>query len=206
MTGRTPSAWWRAGSGNTSMSRPASGQADGRKPEGVHEPAPLLSRRLIITCLIAYGVDTFVTGIPGFGLLYCTAFVFIGTFSSVNNLLQSRRSIAAQRAIHTIVYAVVATAIMGTFLLDHWAGRSTAGTIASAARAYKVDHGSYPHDLDALIPRYLYTIPRPSFRLLYTDYDYWYFDDSDPMLIWLTAPPFGHAILHIETGKYYDTD
>jgi hypothetical protein len=47
-------------------------------------------------------------------------------------------------------------------------GRERAGSLVIALERYKAVEGSYPYDLDVLVPAYLVKIPRPAWRYRYS--------------------------------------
>lgn len=72
---------------------------------------------------------------------------------------------------------------------------ANAERIVMACEEFHAVNGYYPKALDELVPRYLPAIPRAKHCLIWGEFLYWHFGQTDDpehfLLVWVKIPPFG---------------
>lgn len=154
---------------------------------------------------ILYTVDALVLGQGGLIVLATMCGMIVGLVrigSAVGRRSARDAGIAAMTLVLWIGFAV------GTFASvygqTHLA-KSRAERVIAACEAYRTAHGVYPENLQQLVPGYLPEIPRARIALTFDRFDYITMvgrDGAQPILMYTTVPPFGHASYTFETKRW----
>lgn len=105
------------------------------------------------------------------------------------------------RAAKLLVYLMMAIAIGTTIRIDLNQAKRHAETLIVALKQYQARHGSYPEQLEQLVPEFLPTIPQARFCLTANTFFYRAADNSHT-LSYMVMPPFGWESHNLETGRW----
>ena len=79
-------------------------------------------------------------------------------------------------------------------------GEANAPKIIAACEGFHAANGEFPKSLDELVPRYMPSVPRAKYCLLFGEFVY--FNYGKPMLVWYVVPPFSRGIYDFETRRW----
>jgi len=77
---------------------------------------------------------------------------------------------------------------------------TNAARIVAACEEFQAAHGRFPDSLEQLLPRYLPSIPRARYSLLFGEFVY--VNLGKPMLVWYIVPPFGRKVYDFEIRRW----
>jgi hypothetical protein len=101
-----------------------------------------------------------------------------------------------------IVIPVLAlTIVAGNAALQSKIANANAERIIAACEQFRAATGKYPDQLDELVPKYLNSIPRARYALMFSDFRYRNLDGNH-QLLWDERPPFGRRIYDLEHRKW----
>jgi hypothetical protein len=78
---------------------------------------------------------------------------------------------------------------------------ANAERIIAACEQFRAATGKYPDQLEELVPKYLSSIPRAKYNLMFSNFRYWNLDGNH-QLLWDENPPFGIRIYDLELRKW----
>ncbi len=131
------------------------------------EQSPVLRKRDVIPPLLGAALLLLTDGyllLPGIGLLLASLMVLASLFALLGKQFRGRGG----RAKAGFKLAVYALCLAGIYLLHavHRAdAKINAMPIIAAADQYRLAEGHYPQNLDQLVPGYLPSLPRATWRL-----------------------------------------
>jgi tetratricopeptide (TPR) repeat protein len=79
-------------------------------------------------------------------------------------------------------------------------GKANAPRIIAACEEFHSANGKYPKTLDELVPRYMGSIPRAKYCLMFGDFVYMNY--GRPMLVWYVVPPYGRKVYDFEEQRW----
>lgn len=79
-------------------------------------------------------------------------------------------------------------------------GKANAPRIIAACEEFHAANGKFPKTLDELVPRYMPSIPRAKYCLVWGDF--LYMNYGHPMLVWYVVPPHGRKIYDFEDRRW----
>ncbi|MFZ5832084.1 MAG: hypothetical protein ACOY3P_18525 [Planctomycetota bacterium] len=79
---------------------------------------------------------------------------------------------------------------------------TNASRVVAACEAFHAANGSYPQNLDELVPTYLPEIPRAKYCLVFGEFRYYSFGSDSPILVWFAVPPYGRKIYNFEERRW----
>jgi hypothetical protein len=97
--------------------------------------------------------------------------------------------------------ALTLTVVMANDSLQSQIAQANAPKIIAACEEFHAANGRFPKTLDELVPRYLPSVPRAKYCLIYGDFSYWYLD-SHPILEWCVIPPYGRRIYDFDRRQW----
>lgn len=107
------------------------------------------------------------------------------------------------RAARTLLYLLMAVAILVTIRIDLSNTREKADGIIAALKAYQAKTGQYPDELTQLVPGYLPAIPKARFSLTMNEFRYFVSKGKDSHnLSYIAMPPFGFSYYNLEKGEW----
>jgi hypothetical protein len=71
--------------------------------------------------------------------------------------------------------------------------------IIAACEAFHAANGTYPKTLGELVPRYMASVPRAKYCLIFGEFVYF---PEQPMLMWYAIPPYGREIYNFEERRW----
>lgn len=101
-----------------------------------------------------------------------------------------------------IVIPVLTLAIIvGNAAIQSKIANANAERIIVACEQFLAATGEYPDQLDELVPKYLSSIPRAKYALMFSDFRYRNLDGKH-QLMWDEKPPFGRRIYDFEHREW----
>jgi len=77
---------------------------------------------------------------------------------------------------------------------------TNAPRVVAACEEFHAANGKFPKTLDELVPRYMPSVPRAKYCLIYGKFVY--FNYGKPMLLWHVVPPYGRRIYDFEKQQW----
>jgi hypothetical protein len=103
----------------------------------------------------------------------------------------------ARAAVPVITLGIV----LGNAALQSRMAHANAERIIDAATRYRAAHGTYPRSVDALVPRFLDSVPRAKYALAFATFKYSEFK-GEHTLMWVSVPPFGRPYYNFEKARW----
>ena len=150
-----------------------------------------------------YFLDAIWLGQGGIALLALASLVIF--FIPATLLAWHRKNLFVRklRAARTLLYLLMAAAILITVRIDMSGAREKGDTLVAALQAYQAKTGQYPDKLGQLVPDYLPAIPKARFSLSMNEYRYFVSNDKDShTLSYIAMPPFGFTYYNLEKGQW----
>lgn len=91
--------------------------------------------------------------------------------------------------------------IFGNASLQSRMARVKAERIIDACTQYRTVNGVYPKTMEALVPKYLDSIPRAKYALVLGEFSYSE-SDGQHSLMWVSTPPFGRPYYNFEQARW----
>ena len=155
------------------------------------------ARASLIGAMLLVVVDAVLGGSYLFSILACPIWFLV---SVIKNLIELPGwSIALFRI---AVPALTLGSVLGITAIQSKIADTNAKRIINACEEFHDANGRYPHTLDELVPRYLGSIPRAKYCLMFGDFWYFNYPGSSCMLMWVKVPPFGRNIYHFEDRRW----
>ena len=105
-------------------------------------------------------------------------------------------------ALARVTIPVIALGIaLGNAALQSRIAQANAERIIDAALQYRAAHGAYPRSVDALVPRFLDSVPRAKYALAFANFKYYEFK-GEHTLMWVSVPPFGRPYYNFEKARW----
>ena len=150
-------------------------------------------RGSVITALCLLVLDVFVLGQGAIAILTLVAVVF--WFIPKTLFAWKRKNMLVTWALKTIMYSVMAAAILTANATHNHLAKTRAEHLIVAVNEYKAQYQRYPHTLDELVPKSLTEIPKAKYTLLFNNFVYTN-REGHATLMYFDFPPFGRP--------YYD--
>jgi hypothetical protein len=163
-------------------------------------------RGTLICAMVVAALDLGFTGSYMFAALVCPTWFVAAVIRTV--LRRPSGGVAAARILIPVVMGLLA---VGNFYLQATIAMGNAADVIKACERYREANGSYPEQLDQLVPRYLSEVPRAKHCCFEGEFRYWgphilagemAGQTRHAMLVWCEFPPFGRRIYHFETAKW----
>jgi hypothetical protein len=81
-----------------------------------------------------------------------------------------------------------------------------ADRIVVACEQFHAANGTFPQNLQELVPRFLPYVPRAKYCLMFGEYRYFCYDGSHPILFWYRMPPFLRRVYRFDGLGWHDLD
>jgi len=164
-------------------------------------PPPAL-RRTIIIAVCLYAFDGLVVGEGFIGV-----FVFLVAFlaGGIRILVAARRKDRTLVRFHAArigVYLLMAVAIVGTIYVNNRIARHRAERVIAACRQYETQYHRLPDRLQELVPKFLPSVPRAKYTLLFGDFTYFLSFEKKHHLYYVAFPPLTRVIYSFESGRW----
>lgn len=104
-----------------------------------------------------------------------------------------------------LVPALTLGLVLGNAALQSRIAGANAQRIIGACEQFRVANGRYPSQLKELEPRYLGSLPRAKYSLVFGEFRYWSFEGKH-RLMWVAIPPFGRRIYDFERREWGSLD
>jgi len=101
----------------------------------------------------------------------------------------------------TAIPALTLGLVLATSAVQIKIAEANAPQIIAACEAFHAANGRFPETLDELVPRYVPSVPRAKYCLVYGEFFYCNIDDS-PILVWHVIPPFGRRIYSFQARRW----
>jgi hypothetical protein len=164
------------------------------------ERVPPASRTAIVLSLI-FLFDLFWVGQGLISLFIAFFGIPILTVGAIWSALRKQGPWARSRLLRAGMYLLFGAATVAAGRLHVWTATSRAQTLIVACQAYKQDHAAFPQRLDDLVPKYLPSIPRAKYTLMWGEFTY-----RAPTLSYVAMPPVGRRLYNLEEGRWSSRD
>ncbi|MGZ5049358.1 MAG: hypothetical protein ACXWBI_18950 [Usitatibacter sp.] len=156
--------------------------------------------RLAITLsIVLVLVDAFVLSQGGISLLV-GAWLILVSLPMALFFKRYRGVRLIQLASIGVGLAAVAT-VFTVIALQNRMARHRAEAVIAAVEAFHADQKRYPDRLEQLVPKYLESVPRAKYTLMFGDFMYHNYG-ADPTLMFTALPPFGRPTYRFAKGKW----
>jgi hypothetical protein len=149
----------------------------------------------IVGAFVVLAWDVALTGWFGMSFFVCPIWFLV---SIIKNTIQRPGWIIA--IIRIAIPALTLTLAMANDAIQYRIGKANAPIIVAACEEFHAANGRFPKTLDELVPRYMPSIPRAKYCLVFGEFDY--FNYGKPMLVWYVVPPYGRKIYDFEDRKW----
>lgn len=102
-----------------------------------------------------------------------------------------------------VLFMATAVAIMATINANNHLARRRAAQLIQAVDLYRAAHGRYPLVLDALVPRYIASVPRAKYTLAFSQFFYQQ-DGARARLSYVEVPPFARPCYDFAQRRWHD--
>ena len=161
-------------------------------------------RKTLVFCGFFLALDIFFIGAPMFGAYIGVALVLwlIPRIFTAWRRPELRR----HRARVALVVAAVLALDFGAYLASEVVAERRVVEIADALARYKAERNAYPLRLQDLVPAYLPTIGpvKPGFVMMGAPV--YLYEPKEPMLMYVSIPPFGRRVLNVVTREWTEVD
>jgi hypothetical protein len=145
---------------------------------------------MALTCLDMIGWGSYL-----FSALVCPIWFTVAVVLALLRRL-SPRAAAAYLAMPVLIAVVV----FGNSCLQQAIARANAARVVDACESYRRANGSYPGQLEDLIPRYLPSIPRAKYCCILGEFGYYGGHGGNHLLWWYDLPPTDRWVYNLERG------
>lgn len=178
------------------------------EPRSTESPLTRLAsiRGTLICAMVVASLDLGFTGTYMFAALVCPIWFVAAVIRTV-----LRRPSGGVAAASILIPVVIGLLTIANYRLQATIAMSNAADVIEACERYREANGSYPEQLDRVVPRYLSAVPRAKYCFFQGEFWYWgprifAGEMADQpfhvMLVWYEFPPFGRRIYDFETGRW----
>lgn len=100
-----------------------------------------------------------------------------------------------------VIPVLILAIVAGNAAMQSKTANANAERIIVACEQFRAATGKYPNQLDELVPKYLSSIPRAKYALMFSDFRYRNLDGNH-QIMWDERPPFGRRIYDFELRKW----
>ena len=95
--------------------------------------------------------------------------------------------------------------VFGSNYINNRIAHHRAAALLASIEEYKNDKGTFPNDLEALIPEYIDSVPLAKYTLMSNRFRYVDLD-GEPFLFYVALPPFGRPTYNFTRQKWVYID
>lgn len=153
--------------------------------------------KAVILALVIFVFEAFMLGAPVFSVLiviYLLLYLYPATLFRIRNKPAFR--FYGSRA---LIYTILVVSSIGFHNFDVYLGKKRGETVIAAIEKYHDDKGSYPGNLQNLVPEYLAEIPKPRIA---PGIFYYQGAPDDPHLMFTSYAPFGRLSWSFKDRKW----
>ena len=161
-------------------------------------------RKTLVFCGFFLALDIFFVGAPMLGayvgmalVLWLIPRIFVAW---------SRRELRRHRARVALVIAAVLAVDCGAYLASGVVAEKRVVEIADALARYKAERNAYPLRLQDLVPAYLPAIRAAKPVSMMSGGPLYLYQPNEPMLMYVSIPPFGRRVLNVVTREWTEID
>jgi len=158
-------------------------------------------RSIVITAACLFIVDAVVFG--WFVIAVSASIVLVLWLIPSTLLALIRGNVLTVREMKTGVYLCMVAAIFAAYAGNNYLAKSGADTVIAAVDKFKTDHHRYPESLPELVPKYLNSIPRAKYTVMYGEF---IFLRGGPSLMYYEFPPFLRRVYRFDSQKWKTLD
>lgn len=160
---------------------------------------PWWRRPALLVALLLFTADALLLGQ---GLLAALLLVTVGGWLLPKALLLFKVGRDVRPTIRVaLLFSLTAVAIMVTINVNNHLARQRATRLIEALDLYRAANGRYPLVLDALVPRYVASVPHAKFTLVFNQFVYQRFEQR-ALLGYVEVPPFGRPCFDFEQRRW----
>jgi hypothetical protein len=153
-------------------------------------------RGSLIGAGVLLGIDVVVSGSFLFSMLLGPVWLLVAIPKAIIHRRDWRVSVT-----RVVIPLVTLVLVFGNASVQSRMARATAERIINACTRYQATNGIYPKTLGILIPKYLDSVPRARYALIFAEFRYWELNGQHT-LMWVSVPPFGRPYYKFEEARW----
>lgn len=134
-------------------------------------------------------LDVVVSGSYLFAAMICPIWFLVGVVRAI--AMRPRWDVVAGRILIQVATLLL---VLANHSLQVRIAQANAARLVQACENYRFANKNYPQRLDDLVPRYIRSIPRAKYCLLWRDFQYFSAPPEYWFLVWTKLPPFGRWV------------
>jgi len=158
-------------------------------------------RGTLISAIVFFMLDAFVFS-QGVWSMFGAVVLLIVTLVSIRGTSKARVVL-----VKIAISLILAPAVFASLYAQNALAQSRAKTVVAAVEHYHDDRGTYPKQLDDLVPAYLSSVPRAKYEVFGS---FTYFDGTvgnpnaaqNPTLYYTDLPPFGRPTYNFREHRW----
>jgi hypothetical protein len=158
-------------------------------------------RSTVITAVSLFIVDAFLFGWFVFAMSASIALVFWLIPRTL--LVFIRGNVLTIRELKTGIYLCIVVATFAAYAGNSYLAKARADTVIAAVDQFKADHHRYPESLTELVPKYMNSVPRAKYTVMYGEFIF--FRDV-PSLMYYGFPPFYRRVYRFDSRNWIVLD
>ncbi len=156
-------------------------------------------KKTIIYAAVIFCVDAFFMNQGAIAVITLLVVVFVFLPKTIFGHIRKREYKTGY--IKCLIYGSAAFLVFGSNYLNNIIAHNRSVTLITTIEQYKSDNGVYPESLEALVPKYIESVPTAKFTLSWNRFYYWG-QDGDASLLYVAVPPFGRPIYRFSKKKW----
>ena len=153
-------------------------------------------RGSLIGAGVLLGVDIVVSGSFLFSVLLGPIWLLVAILKAI--IRRRDWPVSVTRVVIPLVTLVL---VFGNASLQSRMAQANAKRIINACTRYQATHGVYPKTLEILIPKYLDSVPRARYAVMFGEFRYWELNGQHT-LMWVSVPPFTRPYYKFEEARW----
>jgi hypothetical protein len=169
--------------------------------KGVRRTAWESLRSTVIAAFCLFIVDAFVFGWFVIAMFASIALVFWMIPRTLLDFI--RGNVVMVRELKTGIYLLMVVATFAAYAGNSYLAKSRADTVIAAVDQFKAYHHRYPESLAELVPKYMSSVPRAKYTVMYGEF---IFLAEMPRLMYFGFPPFDRRVYSFDSKKWMVLD
>ncbi len=158
-------------------------------------------RSTVITAVCLFIVDAIVFG---WFVIAVSASIALALWLIPRTLLDFiRGNVLMVRGLKTGTYLCMVAATFAAYAGNSYLAKARADTVIAGVDQFKADHHRYPESLTELVPKYMSSVPRAKYTVMYGEFIF--FRDV-PSLMYYGFPPFYRRVYRFDSKNWMVLD
>jgi hypothetical protein len=158
-------------------------------------------RSTVIAAVCLFIVDAFVFGWFVIAVSASIALVFWLIPRTLLDFI--RGNVLMVRELKTGIYLFLVAATFAAYAGNSYLAKARADTVIAAVDQFKADHHRYPESLTELVPKYMSSVPRAKYTVMYGEF---IFLRDVPSLMYYGFPPFYRRVYRFDSKNWMVLD